>query len=105
MGRTPLRLKNFIFSFVIPLALSVRASEKQVLRNHLPAGLARLQSVGRLPRDNHLDLAIGLPLRNREALATLLQKLYDPTSANYHRYLTPEQFTETFGPSEEDYQA
>ena len=24
---------------------------------------------------------------------------------NYHHYLTPEQFTERFGPTEQDYQA
>ena len=26
-------------------------------------------------------------------------------SPNFHHYLTPEQFTEKFGPSQEDYQA
>ena len=51
-----------------------------------------------------LQLAIGLPLRNREALANLLQQIYDPSSPYYRHYLTPEQFTEMFGPTEEDYQ-
>jgi hypothetical protein len=52
-----------------------------------------------------LNLAIGLPLRNQQELDTLLQQLYDPASPNYRRYLTPEQFTERFGPTEKDYQA
>ena len=34
----------------------------------------------------------------------LIQELYDPASTNYHRYLTPEQFAERFGPTEADYQ-
>src|SRR5262249_35820802 len=38
-------------------------------------------------------------------LTELLHQLYDPTSTNFHRYLTPKQFTEAFGPSERDYQA
>ena len=52
-----------------------------------------------------MNLAIGLPLRNQQELDTLLQQLYDPASPNYRRYLTPEQFTERFGPTETDYQA
>src|SRR6266542_2883188 len=105
MSRTSLRLKAFVSFLVIPLAVSAHATEKQVLRNHLPAAWARLQPVDRLPGANHLELAIGLPLRNREALASFPEQLYDPTSTNYHRYLTPEQFTEMFGPLEQDYQA
>jgi Pro-kumamolisin, activation domain/Divergent InlB B-repeat domain len=64
-----------------------------------------LQPVGDLPETNRLQLAIGLPLRNPEALTNLLQQLYDPASPDYHHFLTPQQFTEMFGPSEQDYQA
>ena len=63
------------------------------------------QPVGRLPGAQRLNLAIGLPLRNQQELDALLQQLYDPASPNYRRYLTPEQFTERFGPTETDYQA
>jgi uncharacterized repeat protein (TIGR03803 family) len=52
-----------------------------------------------------LNLAIGLPLRNQEALTNRLRQIYDPASPNYRHYLTPEQFTEQFGPTEKDYQA
>ncbi len=52
-----------------------------------------------------LDLAIGLPLRNETELDDLLRQIYDPASPNFRQYLTPEQFTERFGPSEQDYQA
>ena len=81
-----------------------QAAQRQVLRGHLPPGLARLQPLDRLPGDTNLYLVIGLPLRNTNALATLLQQLYDPASTNFHQYLTPEQFAERFGPTEEDYQ-
>lgn len=60
---------------------------------------------GTLPGSQTLNLAIGLPLRNREALTNLLEQLYDPTSPSYHQYLTPTQFTEQFGPTEQDYEA
>jgi subtilase family serine protease len=71
----------------------------------VPAVVARLQPIGALPVDSRLNLAIGLPLRNKEALTALLHDIYDPASPNFHHYLTPEQFTEKFGPTEQDYQA
>ena len=51
-----------------------------------------------------MELAIGLPLRNPAELATLLHDLYDPTSPRYRHFLTPEQFTDQFGPTAGDYQ-
>lgn len=74
------------------------------LPGHVPAVVSRLQPKGQLAATNTLSLAIGLPLRNREALTNLLQQIYDPASPNYHHYLTPEQFTARFGPTERDYQ-
>ena len=82
-----------------------RAAEKQVVHGHVPAAVARLDAVDRLDPAQRLNLAIGLPLRNQEALAKFLQDLYDPASANYRKYLTPAEFTERFGPTDADYQA
>ena len=80
---------------------------RQSLQGHVPPAIGRqkLQPVNRLPATNRLNLAIGLPLRNQEALNRLLLEIYDPSSTNYHRYLTPEQFTAQFGPTEQDYQS
>lgn len=86
------------------LTPSARA-DRQVLHNHVPAVVARLQPVGRLDQARHLDLALGLPLRNRQALTNLLEALYDPASPRFRHYLTPEQFAGNFGPSEQDYEA
>jgi uncharacterized repeat protein (TIGR01451 family) len=72
---------------------------------HIPAAVARLAPVGTLPGSQNLKLAIGLPLRNEQQLDTLLQELYDPANPNYHHYLTTEEFTQRFGPTEADYQA
>src|SRR5579859_4053461 len=64
-----------------------------------------LEPVGRLSADTNLNLAIGLPLRNRAALSNLLEQIYDPASTNFHHYLNPEQFAQQFGPTESDYWA
>jgi uncharacterized repeat protein (TIGR01451 family) len=76
----------------------------KTLHGHVPAVLSRLQAKGQLPATTNLTLAIGLPLRNTEALTNLLRQMYDPTSTNYHRYLTPDEFAAQFGPTEQDYQ-
>jgi uncharacterized repeat protein (TIGR01451 family) len=76
----------------------------KTLHGHVPAVVSRLQAKGLLPANTNLTLAIGLPLRNTDALTNLLRQLYDPSSTNYHRYLTPDEFTAQFGPTEQDYQ-
>ena len=82
-----------------------RAGERQTLHGHVPAAVGHLRALERLASTNRLDLVIGLPLRNREALASLLGQLYDPASPAYHQYLTPGQFAERFGPTPQDYEA
>lgn len=98
------------FSLMLVLVLSVtaaHAAERQTLHGHVPAAVGdfHLQPVGRLPAQERLSLVIGLPLRNREEFNNLLQQIYDPSSPQYRRYLTPQQIAERFGPTEQDYQA
>ncbi|MGO8839026.1 MAG: protease pro-enzyme activation domain-containing protein [Limisphaerales bacterium] len=81
------------------------AAGRQYLSGHMPAAISNLQPLGRLPGATTLQLAIGLPLRNETELDNLLRQIYDPASPEFRQYLTPEQFTERFGPTEQDYQA
>jgi subtilase family serine protease len=62
-------------------------------------------SVGRLPATQFLHIVLILPLRNQEALDSFLKDLYDPASPTYRRFLTVEEFTARFGPTQEDYDA
>jgi uncharacterized repeat protein (TIGR01451 family) len=75
------------------------------LPHHVPAVVSHLSAKGQPDATNTLNLAIGLPVRNAEALTNLLQRMYDPASVDYHRYLTTEEFTAQFGPTKQDYQA
>ncbi|HEX3626081.1 MAG TPA: protease pro-enzyme activation domain-containing protein [Verrucomicrobiae bacterium] len=81
------------------------ADSLRTLSGHVPAVVSHLAARGTLPPTNRLNLAIGLPLRNSSELDRYLTQLYDPSSTNYHRYLTPEQFTKKYGPTEADYAA
>jgi subtilase family serine protease len=92
--------------FLLATVFSVQAvSTRQVLRGHVPEPVPHLTAVARLPASQQLYLSIGLPLRNPEALTSLLQQIYDPSSPSYHQFLTLAQFKNRFCPSEQDYLA
>src|SRR4030095_156312 len=46
---------------------------------------------------------MALTLRNEAKLDDVLKKLYDPKSGLYHQFLSVEEFTARFGPTEQDY--
>jgi uncharacterized repeat protein (TIGR01451 family) len=77
----------------------------KTLHGHVPSAVSHLTPLRQMADTNVLHLAIGLPLRNQAVLEALKQQIYDPSSPNYHHFLTPAQFTAMFGPSEQDYQA
>jgi uncharacterized repeat protein (TIGR02543 family) len=103
-------MKQQLLKFAVCLGASLLLASAymqaaQILPGHVPHALTRFQlkSIARLPATNRLNLVIGLPLRIRQVLTNLIDQIYDPAGPKYHRFLTPEQFTEMFGPSEEDY--
>lgn len=78
----------------------------QTLHNHVRAVVAeqRVKAASALPSDQKLALSIVLPLRNQDQLKSLLQRLHDPSSSDYRKFLTVDQFTAQFAPTEADYQ-
>jgi hypothetical protein len=89
-------------AYLIPFQAG--AVETEAVPGHVPAALARLQPIEPLEASTQLQLAVGLPLRNPMALSNLLEQICNPASPNYRHYLTPEQFTERFGPTQQEYQ-
>lgn len=87
-----------------PLAAAVAPGTK-TLSGHVPAMVSQLAATGDVAATNDLHLAIGLQLRNQTALDEQIRQVTDPASPSYQHYLTPEQFTQQFAPSEADYQA
>jgi subtilase family serine protease len=59
--------------------------------------------VGRLPANQSMRIVLALPLRDREGLDNFLKDVSDPNSASFRKFLTVEEFTERFGPSQNDY--
>lgn len=92
-----------IFFFVPVLA----HAHGQALTRHMHEAISNGQAkwVDRLPASQSLQLNIVLPLRNEAELDELLNRIYDPQSPSYHQFLGVKEFTERFGPSQEDYDA
>jgi hypothetical protein len=78
----------------------------QVLHKHVPTAVSSGQAtlVSALPATQRLNFSLVLPLRNQADLTGLLARLYDPSSPDYRQFLSVEQFTEEFAPTQEDYQ-
>jgi len=88
-------------------AARAQAQQRLMLTTHVPAAVASGQArlVGALPKIERMSVAISLPLRDEADLDNLLEQLYDPQSANYHHYLSVEEFAQRFGPAAEDHDA
>jgi hypothetical protein len=64
---------GFATWLLLLLMMPAAAAPRQVMRGHVPSVMACLQPIGNFAGTNHLNLAIGLPLRNKEALTNLLR--------------------------------
>src|SRR6185436_14388618 len=86
---------------------SAVAAPKQLASGHVPPAVAhrKIKPLNPLPGTNELHLALALPLRDAAGLTNFLRALYDPASPQFHRYLTPAEFTARFGPTPADYAA
>jgi len=60
-------------------------------------------ALAEMPGGQTMQLDVVLPLRDPAGLKAFLQQVYNPGSPIYRQFLTPEQFTERFGPTQADY--
>ena len=104
------RLTVFLLAIVAMVAgvnIVCQAQAQSLLTRHVREVTlnGQAQFVGRLPATQSLRLDIVLPLRDQAGLENFLQELYDPSSPSYRHFLTVQEFTARFGPSQEDYDA
>ena len=62
-------------------------------------GAEKLKPMSRAVSDQDVEFEVYLPLQNTDALDRLIAEQHTPGSANYQRWLTPQEFRERFGPS------
>jgi kumamolisin len=61
--------------------------------------------VGRLPAGQTLQLNLVLPVRDQAGLDAFVAAVNDPYSPSYRQFVTPAEFTQRFGPTQQDYDA
>jgi subtilase family serine protease len=102
------RLLVLLFSMAALVSAGVTQSRAQTLmtrhvREATRNGQARL--IGRLPLNQVMHLDVVLPIRDQAGLDSFLADLYSTTVPNFRAFLTPTEFTERFGPSQQHYDA
>jgi subtilase family serine protease len=97
-------LSGTVLAGVLLCAATAQAGQHAALTSHVPVAVAsgQVSRVGKLPGTQRMNAAISLPPRNEAELDDLLQQLYDPQSPSYHQYLSVQEFTERFGPTQGD---
>jgi subtilase family serine protease len=106
MGRFgALRLFLLMIAFAL-IAGSARPAAADgpatTLEGNHPDEAAEVVGVGAASMSQPLAMRLTMALRNRHDFARLLADQQDPSSAQYHRWLTPDAFTNRFGPSNAD---
>jgi subtilase family serine protease len=98
---------KFLTLFAGVLLAAATCSAQSVMTHHVRDVVknGHAQSNGRLPGNQVLQLDLVLPLRDPAGLKAFLADIYNPSSPNYHQYLTPTQFTARFGPTADQYEA
>ncbi len=92
-----------LLAVIVLLAGRASFAQTMALEDNQPLEAASLSA--RASSDRQLTLHVSFRLRNRGALAKLLNDLQDPASAQYHRWLTPAEFDARFGRTPAEVQA
>jgi subtilase family serine protease len=99
--------QNTVSAAIVLLAVTAAmpASAETLLSAHVPAVVAQHLAavIGEPDSGRRLQLDVALPMRNQDALDTLLASIYDPSDPAYHHYLSVAEYTDRFGPTKADY--
>ena len=100
------KLGKVVLPIVAILTIAVIVGQAQSVKTHHVRDEVRngqAQATGRLPLNQVLQLDLVLQIRDQAGLDSFLKDLYDPTSPSYRQFLTPQEFTARFGPTQESY--
>ncbi|MET8622412.1 protease pro-enzyme activation domain-containing protein [Kitasatospora sp. NPDC004669] len=78
------------------------ATPRVALPNTVNPAVAHSEKKGDVPAEQQISVAVSLKLRNADALDRFLTAVTTPGSPQFGKYLTPEQFTAQFGPTQQD---
>ncbi|MGO9607534.1 MAG: protease pro-enzyme activation domain-containing protein [Candidatus Binataceae bacterium] len=92
------------FAMVAMVAFASVASAQTIpLPDIVAPDALKLPSYGDAPSTQTLPLQIWFKPRNQAKLNALLAAQQDPKSPQYHKWLTPQEYTRRFGPTDADF--
>src|SRR5271170_5596933 len=96
-----------LYSSILLLGVETAAQGQSLVTRHVRQDVVsgKAQFLNRLSKTQTLRLDVVLPLRDPEGLEEFLQDVYNPSSPSYRHFLTVQEFTARFGPTEDDYEA
>ncbi len=86
-------------------SLLAAPSPRTVIHGNVPALTTISNSLGAINPSQKISLTFALPLRNQPQLKQMVSDLYNPNSPRYGQYLSLQQFTAAYGPTQDDYNA
>jgi pseudomonalisin len=97
--------RRALFALALALALpaalaplaSARGTRLRPLRGNVLSALSRAQRLGDASSSKQMRIGIAVGHPDPAGEAALLKELYDTSSPNYHRFLTPAQYASRFG--------
>ncbi len=87
------------------LAPSLASAEGlTAIPGHVPhRQMVNQPDLGQTSSGTPMKLAVTLKLADPDALKDFITRLYDPADPLFHQFLTPEEFTARFSPTQQDY--
>ena len=97
------RMARTVLSILLLFVSAAGAGQSRVVvRGSASPLLRRATDVGRASPSRHAEIVLSLNLRNRDALNALLMDIQDPSSPNYGKFLTQDEFNAAFAPTADD---
>ncbi|MFH9349363.1 protease pro-enzyme activation domain-containing protein [Kitasatospora sp. NPDC017646] len=85
-------------------AATPHAAPRVALPNTVNPAVAHSEKKGDVPAEQQISVTVDLKLRDSAELDRFLAAVTTPGAPEYGRYLTPEQFTARYGPTEQNVQ-
>src|ERR1700733_9990442 len=90
---------------VASVSIISHAQSQTLLTRHVREAVVdgEAKLVGHLPATQTVHFDVMLALSHQPDVENFLQEVYDPSSSSYRHFVTVEEFSARFGPSQEDY--
>src|SRR4051812_14373725 len=93
-----------VAGFALPRGASAASPAPITLHGYAAHGISQSR-IGRVDSQKPVSIVVALKPRNEVQLKTLISSLNDPTSPQFGKYITPDEFTSRFAPTQADYDA